>query len=333
MKKSTKIVLGTAAAITGAAVAGGFIIAAFDKKRYLSGDNYAVVDRKRMHISVVGEGRKVIVMLPTVGNPCPSLDYLDLAEALAGKFTCVIPEPFGYGHSDPTTKPRTVQNMVSELRRGLTQLGLQPPYILYGHGSASLCMHYWSARFPGEIEGLIGEDTVIPDVCEDREFCAKVAALGAGGTVSSVLRRIGIGYLPLCFNLSPRSVRGLCGGREELFGEVKALVRHSFLSEAVSDEFIRFRSNCQTVSSYRFPRSKPIIHFVSRDSNGLFNKMLRSGSADWEQQHELQTFDAERGKFIAVEGGSYLHWDHVAFMADEITDFFAAAPAPVKKVN
>ena len=71
-----------------------------------------------MSYGIYGENNdETIVFLTGLGVPSPILTYRPLAETLSDKFKVIIVEPFGYGMSDNTESPRTIENITKELQK------------------------------------------------------------------------------------------------------------------------------------------------------------------------------------------------------------------------
>jgi len=75
----------------------------------------------------------------------------------------------GYGSSEKTDTPRDGMTIVEELRRGLQQKGLKPPYVLVGHSLGGLYMQLFARRHPDEVAGMVLADAVYPRVIKKPE--------------------------------------------------------------------------------------------------------------------------------------------------------------------
>ena len=135
---------------------------AHTKKKFKPAGQFVDVNGRKMHVRVYGEGARTIVFLPGLGTASPDADFLPLTRRLT-EYRCVVPEPLGYGFSDDTDTPRTVEHIVDEVRAGLSAAGIRPPYLLLGHSVAGLYIRWWACRYPGEIAGLIGDDPSLPE--------------------------------------------------------------------------------------------------------------------------------------------------------------------------
>ncbi len=67
----------------------------------------------------------------------------------------------GSGASTRSKRPRVATNFVEELRQGLKNAGLQPPYLLVGHSYGGLMVRLFASRYPNEVSGLVLVDPAI----------------------------------------------------------------------------------------------------------------------------------------------------------------------------
>jgi len=113
------------------------------------------VKGKNMHVRQMGSGEKIIVLLPGLNEPLPSVENAPLMRELSKKYTVCIVELFGYGYSDSTDTPRTNGNYVEEIREALILAGLNPPYVLMPYSASGVYAEYYAAKYPDEISALI----------------------------------------------------------------------------------------------------------------------------------------------------------------------------------
>lgn len=112
----------------------------------------------KMHIYSMGTGKKTIVLLPGMGVGLPVADFSPLMRKLSQKYTAVAVEYFGVGFSNITTKPRTTNNYVEEIREALNKSGLKAPYILMPHSISSIYSEYYASKYEDEVEAVISLD-------------------------------------------------------------------------------------------------------------------------------------------------------------------------------
>ncbi|MBR7832111.1 alpha/beta hydrolase [Actinospica durhamensis] len=81
----------------------------------------------------------------------------------------------GMGASDPVPGPWKVQNAVSDLEAGLTDLGATHDVILVSHSEAGEIATYITRQYPGQFGGAVLVDASLPQFSTDAEI-ARVAA-------------------------------------------------------------------------------------------------------------------------------------------------------------
>ena len=115
-------------------------------------------------------GEKTLIILPTVGDYSPVLQYKALADSLSKNYRVVIVEPLGYGYSLSSKLERSSKNIVNEIREALRLSGINGPYTLLSFSTSSLYAEYYSKEFPEEIAGLITIDAVYSESLESEKF-------------------------------------------------------------------------------------------------------------------------------------------------------------------
>lgn len=137
------------------------ILLKIEKNKYSIYGQYVEVDGKKMYISVLGEGKNTIVILPGSGCVGSTILYRPLAKKLAESNEVIIVEYLGYGFSDDTNKERTTENIVEETRRALSKVCSKQEYILMPHSISGIYSLYWSMQYPEEVKAIIGLDMTV----------------------------------------------------------------------------------------------------------------------------------------------------------------------------
>jgi pimeloyl-ACP methyl ester carboxylesterase len=114
-----------------------------------------------MHVYSEGNTGRTVVLLSGLGAPCPALDFRPVFSTLREDHRVVVAEGFGYGWSDLTDTPRTVQNIIGETRIALAKAGFKPPYVLMPHSVSGLYALHWANAYPEEVEAVVGIDMTI----------------------------------------------------------------------------------------------------------------------------------------------------------------------------
>jgi len=112
----------------------------------------------RLYATAKGNGTPTIIFDPGVGLTSPI--WWTIQEKIATQATTLSYDRAGYGWSDVGSFPRTVAQVVTELRILLERLELKPPYVLVGHSYGGLVMMYFAKKYLQEVVGVILLDAV-----------------------------------------------------------------------------------------------------------------------------------------------------------------------------
>ncbi len=86
-------------------------------------------------------------------------DYSVKLSLVTDKFSednrIVIVDRAGYGLSDDTKTPQTIETVVNNYRTALKNSGIEAPYILLPHSLGGAYATYWVSKYPEEIEGVV----------------------------------------------------------------------------------------------------------------------------------------------------------------------------------
>lgn len=263
----------------------------------------------RMHLVSQGTGETTIVFLSGLGTPSPAIDFMPLIARLRGRYRCVVPEGFGYGYSDLTSAPRTVDNIVEETREALHLCGIHPPYVLLGHSIAGLYMQYWAAMYPEEVQAVIGEDTSVPPQCDKLPQRHVPVAL-------SVFNRLGLPRL-FCALGGKKRLAAFCGGDPRRLSTVRMLAGNNLGSRPILDEQQRVRENCLFASAFPYPASCKLLLFVASE----LVELCKKHDFNWLAEHQRMVLAVDEGRCVELSGGHYLHRTRAREMVREINDF------------
>lgn len=118
-----------------------------------SADQFVLVDGHKMHYQVRGNGSTTVVFENGHGDDLNTWDdiFTDVS-----KFSKVVRyDRMGYGLSEPTTKPRTMKQIATELHSMLQKAHLRPPYILVGHSMGGALIRAFADLYKDETTGLV----------------------------------------------------------------------------------------------------------------------------------------------------------------------------------
>lgn len=155
------VVVGPVLILTLAGVVYQAVGAALDARRYPPRGRLVVVDGRRVHIHVSGEGGPTVVLESGMGASTLSWS---LVEPLMAQFARVVSyDRAGTGWSDLARTPRTADAIAEELHTLLTEAGIAGPYVLVGHSFGAYVLLAFAGRYPDEVQGMVLVDPIHPD--------------------------------------------------------------------------------------------------------------------------------------------------------------------------
>ncbi|MGB4090423.1 MAG: alpha/beta hydrolase [Ruminococcus flavefaciens] len=99
-------------------------------------------------------GKHTLVGMSGQGVNTYSMGLKATVDRFASENRIAIVDRAGYGLSDSTTVPQTVEQVVEDYRTALKKAGCKAPYILIPHSIGGLYATYWQSVYPDEIEGM-----------------------------------------------------------------------------------------------------------------------------------------------------------------------------------
>ncbi len=120
----------------------------------------------RLHVEHAGDNGPAVMFDSGVGGA--ALFWAHTLPLVASSARCYAFDRAGYAWSDPAPahiKRTTTQN-VAEMRAALTELGVEPPYVLVGHSLGGVHMLTWAYQHREEVTGLVLVDSSHPQMFE-----------------------------------------------------------------------------------------------------------------------------------------------------------------------
>lgn len=204
------------------------------------------------------DGKHTIVGMSGQGVNTYSMGLKATVDRFATENRIAIVDRAGYGLSDSTTVPQTVEQVVQDYRTVLRRAGCEAPYILVPHSIGALYATYWENVYPDEIEGIlyldgggIGEETYDHSNTSHELFLSALCATG--------LQRI--------FHDSMKgeiSWRNLTMKQEKY---AKAMEMHSTYNLAQHSENALAAENYHTVAKLVKPTDMPKIYVYAQPTN------------------------------------------------------------------
>lgn len=269
-----------------------------DKKEHLGSFNadYVDIDGKRLSYEIFGESNeRTIVFLPAAGEFAPSISYRKFLNEISKDNKIVVLEPFGYGLSDETDKPRTVENVVSELHGAVDQLGIDK-YYLMAHSWGGVDSLIWANEYPEEVQGFIGIDPSVPGMEELKMAHIRVVDIEA--LAANIGRAVDfIGMNRLMTILSGTDLDESLFSAEEI-EKYRFLSLNKAYTSNIADEISGAKASLKSLSGKKFPDSVPVLDLVSSDNC----KEL----PEWKTIHEAVGSNNPDSRLVVVEGDHYL---------------------------
>ncbi|WP_411350214.1 alpha/beta fold hydrolase [Paenibacillus sp. WLX2291] len=257
-----------------------------------------MVDGKKMNVLIQGSGTQTIVLLPGFGTAAPALDFQPLIAQLSPYYRVVVVEPFGYGLSDVTDKPRTVEQITNEIHAALSQLKIRK-YVLMGHSIAGIYGLDYVNKYPKEVIAFAGIDTSFPTQPTDVMDTQTLSLLQTSGFYRFIVK------------LNPAQIM-TPNVDESTKQQIKMITLKNMMNANIQSEAQLLPTNFKSVQSLQFPQNLPVIFFLVQNDPEI---------KDWIPQHEAQIQSSKYAKIVPLEGTHYLHYTQSKTIAADLRDF------------
>ncbi|SFN40499.1 alpha/beta fold hydrolase [Mycetocola miduiensis] len=252
-----------------------------------------------------GDSGPTIVMLTGYGTAAPALDFAPLIRELDG-YQVVVVEGFGYGYSDTTAPPRTVENISSELHEALASVDVDQPYVLLGHSIAGIYDLYYANQYSDEVAAVIGIDASVPGQIN--------GLAGQGNPLPRLVSATGLLRLATALAPSLAEPQSTAYTAREL-EQIRMLTNWNWANPAILDEANQGERNLSVVEDMTYPHDIPVLSFIKKEGS----------QAGWRELHEKQLENQDRGELVELDGGHYLHWTQAEELARRIDQFLSDA--------
>jgi pimeloyl-ACP methyl ester carboxylesterase len=131
----------------------------------------------KLHTVESGSGTAAVVFVAGLGEDVHTWSNVQPRVAMFAR-TLAYDRP-GLGLSDPSPRPRTVQEMAAELHSLLRNANVPPPYILVGHSLGGTIVQFFAHANATEIAGLVlvdPEDGRLEEMLRSRMTAGEWAA-------------------------------------------------------------------------------------------------------------------------------------------------------------
>jgi pimeloyl-ACP methyl ester carboxylesterase len=305
-------VVGTASAVYQVAAE------ARDRRRFPPPGRLAEVGGRFLHLLEAGTGSPVVVIVPAIGGNV--LDWLAFHRELAADMRVCVYDRAGFGWSDPPPPGRrTFDDIADELRQGLANAGIVSPYVLVGHSIGGIIARSFTARYRGDVAGMVLIDSSHEDQARRRR--ADGWWRGAPRTSWYALklraRVLGLRRLAVQAGLSELNAEIARDVPPECADAARAINLTARHRRAVVHEIILMtRSHGQPLGLGSLPLT--VLTAAGRD-------------ATWMQmQAELAGLSTASRHIVAARGGHYLQRDEPDLVASAVRDLVARIREPAK---
>lgn len=118
------------------------------------------IEKTRLHLLSTGRGTPTVVLDSALA--ATSLSWSEIQPRLAEWTRVVSYDRAGFGWSDASPAPRTVENMVEELDQLLSAADVGAPYVLVGHSYGGWVAQLYASKHRNKVCGLILVDAPHP---------------------------------------------------------------------------------------------------------------------------------------------------------------------------
>lgn len=126
---------------------------------------FVYINGKAQHILDIGSGRPAVVFVTGFGDDLKA--YASIQKELATITRTISYDRAGLGKSELTGKNRSLDTLVSELNKILTNENIPTPYILVGHSYGGHIVRYYAHLYPGKVGGMVLIDPSIENLDDE----------------------------------------------------------------------------------------------------------------------------------------------------------------------
>lgn len=285
-----------------------------EERKYPSEYSFVEVDGKKISMQIQGEGEHTIVLLPGLGTTSPIYDFAPLADELAKHNRVITYEPFGYGYSDMTDKPRTIENECEELKQALDASGVDGPYILMAHSIYGLDSIYFANKYPEYVEGVIGIDCTMPTMTAyfGEEIPQDMSPAIDLMRVTGITRLLQV--------MDPNQF--VSDNSANLYSEenLKAQRIISARIEAnknVISQYNDIDNKIEATYALEYSNTMPILFFTTNDAD----KETRGDGKTSKSLYETYISNPDIQSVITYDASHYMHWTKAKEMANDVNNF------------
>jgi pimeloyl-ACP methyl ester carboxylesterase len=258
----------------------------------------------KLHINCEGQGSPTVVM--EAGNNDFSLQWSAVQPEIANFTRVCTYDRAGFGWSEASPYPRTVETMVAELHSLLINAGVEGPYVLVGHSFGGIIVRAFAQRYPDQVSGMV----LVDSAHEGQAIRVPAMAKAAGQMIGqfhtlSVMENFGL------LALSPEQIpdRGLTGEALDQYRSILATTQY-FAAAANETESMYANMTTGPVVEPISLKNLPLIVLsrgLPEPLPGMSKLENQQYEMKWqEMQKELVGLSSNSRQVIATKSGHYI---------------------------
>ncbi|MBE9914533.1 alpha/beta hydrolase [Paenibacillus donghaensis] len=264
------------------------------------------VNNHQMHVYSEGSGTKALIFMSGGGTASPVLDFKGLYSKLSDHYKIAVVEKAGYGYSDTAAVSRDIDTILEETRTALSLAGIQGPYILFPHSMSGIEALYWAQKYPAEVSSIIGLDPAVPAAYENYPLPSDAMM-----SLTSFGARIGFTrFFSAIVNSSAAIQENILSEQEKKM--YRALFYQKTQTSNMMDEVRMIRDNAKKVEEGGVP-DVPMYFFISDGKEVPLD--------DWKDLLITYVGAANKGKYMVLDCGHYIHDHEPGMIAEESAKF------------
>lgn len=273
------------------------------------------------HLIAIGNGRDLNMVCMGEGSPTVVFEYglgshllhwQKVAAPVAALTRACFYDRAGYGYSDLSPGPMTVEAVTTDLHDLLKVAHVSGPVVLVGHSLGGLYAAAYAARFPGDVGGLVlidpsfpGQDAGESDAQQQRDRAGFETFQMEMGRCADLARRNQLTEADPhdCFALAPGRARNEIDWLMDQF--LKPFRYEAVKSEGQTQRAIANARERADVPSFG---AKPVIVLtagVAEPDPNASEQDRASAAARWKAGHDALAARSTRGESIVVPGSGH----------------------------
>lgn len=269
------------------------------------------INNHDMYIHSTGSGRNTVVFVAGSGTPSSFTDFNRMQMELQPYARTVSFDKAGFGWSEKTDMPRTIDILSEELHELLEKSGQASPYILVGHSLASLEVIRFAQKYPTEVKGIVLLDGGSPEFyANDSEMKSYILnRFSAGLRITGIARAFG--NLGIKLPLLGENLR-----YNELSSDIKNIdiaMYYKYLGNTSNLEYIKnINENAREVIKNGHLYNIPLV-IISSDSGESWEKT----------QQELLNWSNYSSQETLHNSSHYIHWTNTDYVVEKLKGLIA----------